>query len=117
MRGYVKNIDQSLWIYSQILPFIRGKNKKNGNEHIMQCPFCNEAETSHKKNAMRGYYYIDNQSYYCFRCDKWATALELYEKLSGLDKKNIISEYMSFVRNAGEDRRGVNYSNFLSFPN
>lgn len=114
MSRFVRNIDQSLWIYSQILPFIRGKNKKNGNEHIMQCPFCNESETSHKKNAMRGYYYIDNQSYYCFRCDKWATALELYEKLSGLSKENLIPEYMSFVRNGNSDKNGINYSNFMS---
>lgn len=114
MGNFVNNIDQSLWIYSQILPFIKGKNKKNGNEHIMQCPFCNEAETSHKKNAMRGYYYIDNQSFYCFRCDKWATALELYEKLSGLSRKELIPEYMSFVRNNTTNLNGVNYSNFLS---
>lgn len=111
---FTKNIEQSLWIYSQILPFIRGKNKKNGNEHMMQCPFCNEAETSHKRNAMRGYYYIDNQTYYCFRCDKWATALELYEKLSGLNKEDLIPEYMSFVRNISSNRNGVNYSNYMS---
>lgn len=114
MGRFVKNLDQSLWIYSQILPFIRGRNKKNGNEHIMQCPFCNESETSHKRNAMRGYYYIDNQTYYCFRCDKWATALELYEQLSGLSKDDLIPEYMSFVRKNTTDKRGINYSNFMT---
>lgn len=111
---FAKNIEQSLWIYSQILPFIKGHNKKNGNEHMMQCPFCNEAETSHKRNAMRGYYYIDNQSYYCFRCDKWATALELYEKLSGLSSAELVPEYMSFVRKNAVNRNGVNYSNYMS---
>lgn len=96
------------------MPYIRGRNKRNGNEHMMQCPFCDEANTSHKRNAMRGYYYIDNQTYYCFRCDRWATALDLYEVLSGLDRSNIISEYMSFVKNESFGRNGVNYSNFLS---
>lgn len=114
MSRFVPNLDQSLWIYSKILPFIRGRNKRSGNEHIMQCPFCNEAVTSHKRNAMRGYYYINNQTYYCFRCDKWATALDLYEQLSGMSRKDLLPEYMSFMRNNASEKRGVNYSNFMS---
>lgn len=111
---FERNIDQSLWIYSRIVPFIRGPNKRNGNEHMMQCPFCDEAHTSSKRNSMRGYYYISGQNYYCFRCDKWATALDLYEALSGLSREDIVPEYMSFVKNSCLNRNGVNYSNYMS---
>lgn len=114
MCNTFRNPEQSLWIYSKIVPFIKTKNKKNGNEHMMQCPFCDEAHTSSKKNAMRGYYYIDSQSFYCFRCDKYASALELYEKLSGMSKNDILPEYLSYIRNSSSKTRGVNFSNFCS---
>lgn len=114
MCNTFRNREQSLWIYSKIVPYITVKNKRNGNEHMMQCPFCDEANTSSKKNAMRGYYYIDSQSFYCFRCDKYASALELYEKLSGLPKSHILPEYMSYIRSNSNNSRGINFSNFYS---
>ena len=110
---FVKSLDQSLWIYSKILPYIRGKNSRVGNEHHIQCPFCNEAVTSsHPSTAMRGYYFIDKQNYYCFRCQEWHTAFELYEKLSGLSRKDLLPEYLEFINK--HQRRGTNFSNFLS---
>lgn len=114
MINSLKDPEQSLWIYSQIMPFIRNKNKRNGNEHLMQCPFCDEAHTSHKKNAMRGYYYINTQTYYCFRCEKYANALELYEYLSGMSSKELLPQYLSYIQKHNQNHRGVNFSNFCS---
>lgn len=109
----VKDLSQSLWIYSKILPYIRCKNSRHGNEHHLQCPFCNEAVTSsHPNTAMRGYYYINEQSYFCHRCREWHTAFELYEKLSGLSRKDLLPEYLDFISKNG--KRGMNFSNFLS---
>ena len=110
MGYYGHDIEQSLWIYQKILPYIRCKNHRCGNIHMLQCPFCQEAlNSSHKSTAIRGYYYIERQNYWCYRCEKWATAFELYEKLSGRDRKELLSEYLSFV----SGRRGVNLSNFM----
>jgi hypothetical protein len=112
MSNIIKNYDQSLWIYQKIIPYIRCKNKRSGNIHHMQCPFCNEAHTSsHKSTAIRGHYFIDKQNYWCYRCNKWATAFELYEILSGLSRKDLMPEYLSFVNSS--NKRGVNLSNYL----
>lgn len=109
----VKDLSQSLWLYSKILPFIRCKNSRRGNEHHMQCPFCNEAVTSsHPSTAMRGYYYIDEQAFFCHRCREWHSGFELYEKLSGLSRKELLPEYLDFVNRNG--KRGTNFSNFMS---
>lgn len=53
----------------------------------MACPFCDEYHTSkkHGKSAARGHYYIENQSFWCFNCNRWATGLDLYAQLSGED--------------------------------
>ena len=112
MNG-VKDLSQSLWIYSKILPYIRCKNSKHGNEHHLQCPYCNEAvNSSHPSTAMRGYYYINEQSYFCHRCREWHSAFDLYEKLSGLSRKDLLPEYLSFINK--NNKRGTNFSNFLS---
>jgi len=109
----LKNTDQSLWLYSKILPYIRGKNRKVGSEHYIQCPFCDEAHTSsHPSTAMRGGYNIFEQVFHCFRCDYRTNGLKLYEKLSGLNSKELIPEYLEFINRGG--KRGVNFSNFLS---
>lgn len=108
-----KSADQSLWIYSKILPFISGKNKKGTNEHLIQCPFCDEAHTStHPWNAMRGCYFIYQQKYYCYRCNCTKSGLELYEKLSGREYRELMPEYLSFIKRQGKS--GINFSNYLS---
>lgn len=108
-----KDISQSLWIYSKILPYIRCKNSRHGNEHHLQCPYCNEAvNSSHPSTAIRGYYYINEQSYFCHRCREWHSAFDLYEKLSGLSRKDLLPEYLGFIR--GQGKRGTNFSNFMS---
>lgn len=111
----VKNIDQSLWLYSKILPYITCKNVKCGNEHHIQCPFCDEAHNSkHPSTAIRGYYYITTQSYHCFRCGYTTSALKLYEKLSGSSYKELMQEYMSFISTSNKNKNGLSLSNFIS---
>lgn len=113
MERQPKNLDQSLWIYSKLIPFIGGKNKRTASEHLLQCPFCDEAHTSsHPWNAMRGCYYIYEQKYYCYRCNCTKSGLELYEKLSGRRYKELLPEYLSFIKSS--NKRGVNFSNYLS---
>lgn len=108
-----KSAEQSLWVYSKILPFISGKNKKGANEHLLQCPFCDEAHTStHPWNAMRGCYFIYQQKYYCYRCNCSKSGLELYEKLSGRRYSELMPEYLSFIKRQGKN--GVNFSNYMS---
>lgn len=108
-----KDIDQSLWIYSKIIPFITGKNKRTSSEHLLQCPFCDEAHTSsHPWNAMRGSYYIYEQKYYCYRCNCLKSGLDLYEKLSGRSYKELLPEYLSFIKK--NNSRGINFSNYMS---
>ena len=108
-----KDIDQSLWLYSKISPYVSGQNRKSSDEHMMQCPFCDEAHTSsHPWNAMRGCYFIYQQKFYCYRCGCTKSGLELYEALSGQSARDLIPEYMSFVRRSG--CRGVNFSNYSS---
>ena len=113
MAQSLKNIDQSLWLYSKIVPFIFGKNRKGTDSHLLQCPFCDEAHTSsHPWNAMRGCYFIYEQKYYCYRCNCLKSGIELYTKLSGRDSKELMPEYLGFIKNS--KKKGVNFSNYMS---
>lgn len=115
MANLIKNVDQSMWLYSKILPYITCKMSRCGNEVHLQCPFCNEAITSsHPNTAIRGYYYIMTQTYHCFRCGYHTSALKLYEKLSGYSYKTLMDEYMRFIKDSTENKRGLNLANFIS---
>ncbi len=115
MSNLIKNVDQSMWLYSNILPYITCKMSRTGNEVHLQCPFCNEAvNSSHPNTAIRGYYYIMTQTYHCFRCGHHTSALKLYEQLSGYSYKTLMDEYMNFIKDSNDNKKGLNLSNFIS---
>lgn len=88
---------------------------RTGNEVHLQCPFCNEAvNSSHPNTAIRGYYYIMTQTYHCFRCGHHTSALKLYEQLSGYSYKTLMDEYMNFIKDSNDNKKGLNLSNFIS---
>lgn len=88
---------------------------RTGNEVHLQCPFCNEAvNSSHPNTAIRGYYYILTQTYHCFRCGHHTSALKLYEQLSGYSYKTLMDEYMNFIKDSNDNKKGLNLSNFIS---
>ena len=82
-----KDPEISNWLFQKIAECHPYNLKRVGNLATMSCPFCDEYHTSrkHGHNAARGHYYIDRQDFWCFNCNKWASGLDLYAKLSGED--------------------------------
>lgn len=90
------NIDQAYWLYDQICSYIPSNHSKNGYDVNFPCPFCNESVNAKKRGTKRGHYYINTQTYYCYRCEKWAHGLELYATLSNTDISDIKPLYFKF---------------------
>lgn len=93
---YQVELDQSTWLWEQIRPYIGTNSKISGYDVNMSCPFCQEAIYAKKRGTKRGHYYINTQSYYCYRCDIWAHGIKLYAQLSGKDENEIRPEYFRF---------------------
>ena len=85
--AYCRDPELSNWLFQKIAECHPHNMKRSGNVVTMSCPFCDEYHNSkkHGHNAARGNYYIDNQSFWCFNCNRWATGLDLYAQLSGED--------------------------------
>jgi len=90
------NLDQATWLYDKIRPYIPRNHVPNGNDINFPCPFCNEASSAKKRGTRRGHYYINTQTYWCYRCEKWAHGLELYSQMSGTPQEEIKPEYFRF---------------------
>jgi hypothetical protein len=92
----VANIDQATWLYDKIRSYIPANRVITGNDINFPCPFCNEAVNAKKRGTRRGHYYVNTQTYWCYRCEKWAHGLELYAVLSGQPLDSIKPEYFRF---------------------
>jgi hypothetical protein len=91
-----QNLDQATWLYDKIRLYIPANRIITGNDINFPCPFCNEAVNAKKRGTRRGHYYIHTQTFWCYRCEKWAHGLELYAKLSGAALEDIKPEYFRF---------------------
>lgn len=90
------NLDQATWLFDKIRPYIPPNNVSHGNDINFPCPFCMESINAKKRGTRRGHYYINTQTYWCYRCEKWAHGLELYSVLSGTPIDDIKPEYFRF---------------------
>jgi len=93
------DLDQASWLYDKIRSHIPSNRVITGNDINFPCPFCNEAVNAKKRGTRRGHYYVNTQTYWCYRCEKWAHGLELYAVLSGQPLESIKPEYFRFKYN------------------
>jgi hypothetical protein len=82
----------TLWLDEKIQEYIPQPCKRNGNDINFRCPICGDSQKS--KLKMRGHYYINTHSYYCFNCDTALTGTGLLQALSGEDFNSLKSEYL-----------------------
>lgn len=88
--------NQSSWLFDQIRQYLPSNTKITGNDVNFPCPFCDEEHTAKKRGTRRGHYYIDTQSYWCFRCETYVHGLKLYSGLSGNPVEDIKPQYFRF---------------------
>lgn len=88
--------NQSSWLFDEIRQYLPANTKIVGNDVNFPCPFCDETHTAKKRGTKRGHYYIDTQSYWCFRCETYVHGLKLYSMLSGNPVEDIKPEYYRY---------------------
>lgn len=90
------NLDQATWLFDKIRYHIPSNHVINGYDVNFPCPFCMESINAKNRGTRRGHYYINTQTYWCYRCEKWAHGLELYSELSRTPIDEIKPEYFRF---------------------
>lgn len=72
---------------------------KVGNKYNFRCPFCGDSHKSLTKK--RGWWYLDNSSYYCFNCGTSMSGIEFIKHISGNNYDEIKKEYTKLFLKSG----------------
>lgn len=70
--------------------------KKAGLRWNFRCPVCGDSHKSVRK--MRGNYYANNNSYYCFNCDHSSSGLWILTSLLGKELAEVKREFFEWCR-------------------
>lgn len=79
------------FLNDKILEFLPHNYVKTGNKINMRCPICGDSKKSSTKK--RGWYYLQNASYYCFNCSTGMSGIKFLEFISGNNYEQIKKEY------------------------
>jgi 5S rRNA maturation endonuclease (ribonuclease M5) len=72
---------------------------KIGNKYNFRCPFCGDSHKSQSKK--RGWWYLDNASFYCFNCSASMSGIEFIKNLAGIEYDTIKKEYLKLFLKSG----------------
>lgn len=102
------NYDFLQWLDEKVIENIPGKYKKSGKDINFRCPVCGDSKKSATK--MRGHYYLQTHSFYCFNCDTALSGIKLLEYISGNDYNTLKAEYIKRkYKNHAKDSK-INFS-------
>ena len=91
--------DYIQFLNEKVLEYLPHDKVRVGNKVNFRCIFCGDSHKSATKK--RGFYYLNNASYYCFNCGTAMSGIKLLESLSGRDYDEIKREYLKLYAKSG----------------
>lgn len=87
------------FINEKVLEYLPRDRVRIGDKVNVRCPLCGDSHKSAIKK--RGWYYLQNASYYCFNCSTGMSGIRLLQVLSGQDYDEIKREYLRLFVKSG----------------
>lgn len=92
------------WLFDKVTSYV-GRYKKDNNKIVFRCPICGDSQKNTRK--MRGHYYTNTGSYYCFNCDVSCDGFKLLEYLSGDSYQDLKQEFYKLKYNGKYHKKVV----------
>jgi len=107
----VIDYDYLQFLNEKILDYLPSNRVRIGNKINFRCPICGDSHKSITKK--RGWYYLENGSFYCFNCGTGMSGIKFLQVLSGQDYADIKKEYVRLYLKSGRD---IGLSSYYEVP-
>lgn len=88
------------FLNEKVLEYLPHNYIRIGNKLNMRCPICGDSKKSATKK--RGWYYLQNASYFCFNCSTGLSGIKFLEYISGNNYNEIRKEFMRLYLKTGK---------------